>query len=37
MFLEERDAESFGFRIIWIDEFNEITQLFKDIKNGNIR
>lgn len=37
MFLEERDAESFGLRIIWIDEFNEIAQLFKDIRNENIR
>lgn len=34
MFLEELDAESFGFRIIWIDDFKEISGLFNYIKNG---
>lgn len=34
MFLEELDAESFGFRIIWIDDFNEISGLLNHIKNG---
>ena len=37
MFLEEMDAESFGFRIIWIDKFNEISQIFSDIKNGDFK
>lgn len=32
MFLEELDAESFGFRIIWLNDYNEIEQLFNDIR-----
>lgn len=32
MFMEELDAESFGFQIIWINNFNEIETLFKTIK-----
>lgn len=31
--LEELDAESFGFKIIWIDSFDEIPELFNVIKN----
>lgn len=33
MYLEELDAESFGFKIIWLDSFDEIPQIFNDIKN----
>lgn len=33
MYLEELDAESFGFKIIWLDNFEEIPQFFKDIKS----
>lgn len=32
MHLEELDAESFGFKIIWLDSFDEIPQFFNDIK-----
>lgn len=32
MFMEELDAESFGFQIIWINNFDEIKTLFKAIK-----
>lgn len=32
MFMEELDAESFGFQIIWINSFDEIKTLFKAIK-----
>ena len=33
MCLEELDAKSFGFQIIWLDNFDEIPQLFNDIKD----
>lgn len=33
MYLEELDAESFGFKIIWLDSFDEIPKLFNDIKS----
>lgn len=32
MFMEEIDAESFGFQIIWIKDFNEIEKIFNTIK-----
>lgn len=35
MFLQELDAESFGFKIIWVDKFDEINDILNKIKNGN--